>query len=38
MEESQRPDRDHLAKELDLVEGGRHVDAAAIKAWMKNRY
>ena len=37
-EEARRPDRDELAKELDQMEGGRQVDAAAIKVWMKNRY
>lgn len=31
-------DREQLAKELDGYQGGRHVDAQAIKAWMKNRY
>ena len=31
-------DREQLAKELDSYQGGRHVDAQAIKAWMKNRY
>ena len=29
--------REQLAKELDGFEGGRRVDALAIKAWMKNR-
>eukprot|EP00960_Hanusia_phi_P078129 768784-Hanusia_phi.AAC.3 len=38
MEESKRPDKHALAKELDGMEGGRPVDAAAVKAWMKNRY
>ncbi|MGB1604491.1 MAG: hypothetical protein ACPIOQ_67800, partial [Promethearchaeia archaeon] len=38
MEESQRPDREQLAKELDQLDGGRNVDSAAIKAWMKNRF
>jgi len=38
MEESQRPDIDQLAKQLDLIEGGRHVDAAAVKIWIMNRY
>ena len=38
MEESQRPDREQLAKELDQLDGGRNVDSAAIKAWMKNRW
>jgi hypothetical protein len=38
MQESQRPDADQLAKELDRIEGGRHCDVAAVKAWMKNRY
>ena len=37
-EEARRPDRDELAKELDQMEGGRQVDAAAIKVWMKSRY
>jgi hypothetical protein len=31
-------DREQLAKELDGYQGGRNVDAQAIKAWMKNRY
>ena len=35
-EEARRPDRDELAKELDQMEGGRQVDAAAIKVWMKS--
>ena len=38
MEESHRPDIDQLAKELDQIEGGRHVDAAAVKIWIMNRY
>jgi hypothetical protein len=38
MHETERPDREQLAKELDSYQGGRHVDAQAIKAWMKNRY
>jgi predicted transcriptional regulator len=37
MEESQRPNIDHLAKELDQIEGGRHVDAADVKKWILNR-
>jgi hypothetical protein len=37
-EESQRPAADQLAKELDRIEGGRNCAAAAVKAWMKNRY
>jgi len=37
MEESQRPNIDQLAKELDQMEGGRHVDAADVKKWILNR-
>jgi predicted transcriptional regulator len=37
MEESQRPNIDQLAKELDQIEGGRHVDAADVKKWILNR-
>jgi hypothetical protein len=36
MEESQRPNIDQLAKELDQMEGGRHVDAADVKKWILN--
>jgi len=38
MDESQRPDRESLAKEIDGLDGGRQVDPASVKSWMKNRF
>ena len=32
-----RQDPEKLAKEIDGLEGGRMVDTAAVKAWLKNR-
>lgn len=33
-----RPDRESLAQELDLMDGGRRVSRADVKAWLKNRH
>ena len=33
----EKQDPEKLAKEIDGLEGGRSVDATAVKAWLKNR-